>query len=79
MQRNYYVGFCTKYRYLFNVGRLNCQRSSGNEIGFGAGGLRSKFRTGQIGQSVVNGSQRCVARRRNDVELVAANSFHAST
>ena len=58
--------------------------SSGNAFISGAGGLRFKSRTGQIGHSVANGSPplrhffewSCVAGR-NDAEMGPANSLHA--
>ena len=57
--------------------------SSGNKFVFGAGGLRFKFRAGQIEHGVANGSpplrQSCVGMLpgHNDAEMDPANSLHA--
>ena len=60
--------------------------SSGNVFVSGAGGQRFKSRAVQIGHSVVNDSpplqhffeRNCVVHKRNDAEMGAAASLHAS-
>ena len=59
--------------------------SRGNAFVSGAGGVRFKSRTDQIGHSFDNGSpplqrffQRSCAARRNDAEMGPANSLHAT-
>ena len=60
--------------------------SNGNAFFSGVGGLRFNFLAGQIGHNVAYGSRLLqhffersyVAHRRNNAEMVPANSLHAS-
>ena len=58
--------------------------SSGNAFVTGEGGLRFKYRAGQIGHSVANDSsplqhfKRTMLSGRKDTEVGAVNSLHSS-